>query len=153
MARNRRRAKRLAIGLLPAAATTLAVATGTGTAGANTTTTTHTYTDNNQVQHTCTISLTRTHPFNNDAQVGEGGTAVTGGGANCTFSGVLSFIGATWNDPDGNAQSVLHNSDGNPTFRRFAPIGSDFTTIHEADFSGSPVGCSDNCTFSTTRSK
>jgi hypothetical protein len=136
----------LAVGLLPAAATTIALASGTGTAGANTTTQQHTFTDGASVQHTCTISLTRTIPFNGDSQVGEGGTLIEGDAA-CLDG--TAFISASYNDPDGHAASSEENTNGSATFRRYGPIGSSFTTIHRVDF-----GClSDDCEFNATRSK
>jgi hypothetical protein len=147
----RRTAKRLAWAVLPAAATTSALAAGISPAAANTTTASHTYTDFNGVQHTCTINLTRTVPFNNDAQVGEGGTSTSGGTA-CT-SGVITHISATWNDPDGNFMSAPENSDGQSTTRRYAPIGDSFVTQHKVDFTGVPDGCQSGCLFTTSRSK
>jgi hypothetical protein len=128
MARRTRR-RRLAVAVLPAVATAVALATGVGQASANTTTTTFTYTDNSNLTHTCTINLTRTYPFGGDNQVGEGGTS-TSGGLDCT-DGVISYIGATWNDPDGESMFAVENSDGQSTTRRYAPIGSDFVTQHK----------------------
>ena len=149
--RTGRKRKGLALAVLPAAATTVALATGVGPAGANTTTTTHTYFDNNGDPHTCTINLTRTYPFNGDNQVGQGATS-TSGGADCT-SGVISYIGASWNDPDGESAFAIENSDGQTTTRRYAPIGSDFVTQHKVDFAGVPDGCQSGCLFETSRSK
>ena len=138
----------LATGLLPAAATTIALASGTGTAEANTITREHTFTSEGGTQITCTISLTRTYPFGNDDQVGEGGTAILPAGAQCD-TGVAS-ISATYNDPDGYAVTTEENADGNATTRRYAPVGSNFVTIHRAIFS---AGCLSNCEFTATRSK
>jgi hypothetical protein len=148
MARRTRR-KRLAVAVLPAAATAVALATGVGQASANTTTTTFTYTDNSNLTHTCTINLTRTYPFGGDSQVGEGGTS-TSGGLDCT-DGVISYIGATWNDPDGESMFAVENSDGQSTTRRYAPIGSNFVTQHKVDFTGVPDGCQGDCIFEASR--
>jgi hypothetical protein len=147
--RKGRRAKALAVGLLPAAATAVALTTGTGTAGANTTTTSHTFQDSGGGSHTCTISLTRTHPFGGDDQVGEGGTAVSGSDPACTDA--IAHISATWTDPDGIPDEGNENSDGASTLRRYAPIFDDFTTIHRVDFSG--PDCDTNCEFNATRTK
>ena len=154
---RRTRGKRLAIAVLPAAATTAALAGGMGPAAADTITRTHQYTDNNGFTHTCTINLTHTYPFNGDSQVGLGATS-TSGGLDCT-SGVISFIGATYNDPDGLSVTTEENSDGQSTTRRYAPIGSSsettfsFVTHHHVDFSGVPDGCISNCEFFANRSK
>ena len=150
MARRTRR-KRVAMAVLPAAATTVALTAGIGPASANTTTTSHTYTDNLGAQHTCTINLTRTVPFNGDSQVGEGATS-TSGGLDCT-DGVIAYIGATWNDPDQLQMVAQENSDGQTTRRRYAPIGDSFVTQHKVDFAGVPDGCQTDCIFETTRSK
>ena len=146
------RRKQLAIVVLPAAATTMALATGSGTASANTTTRSHTYFDSGGDPHTCTINLTRTVPFNSDPQVGQGGTS-TSGGTDCT-SGVIAFISASWNDPDGNPISTAENDDeSSAVLRRYAPIGSSFVTHHRVDFTGAPEGCSSGCLFTANRSK
>src|SRR5688572_5646726 len=100
------RGKRLALGLLPAAATTVVLVAGVGPAGANTTTASHTFTDGFDVDHTCTVHLTRTLPFGGDDQVGEGATSVTGDSA-CTS--VNAFISANWNDPDGEGVVTIEN--------------------------------------------
>jgi hypothetical protein len=145
---RRTRGKRLAMAVLPAAATTAALTAGIGPAGANTITASHTFTDDSNVQHTCTVHLTRTLPFGGDPQVGEGGTAVTGDTA-CTT--VNAFISATWDDPDGIGIATEENSDGASTIRRYAPIGSNFVTIHRVDFAQSTAGCLANCEFSASR--
>ena len=148
---RRTRGKRLAWGLLPAAATTAALAIGARPVGANTTTVSDTYLDDDGTQHTCTVHLTRTYPFNGDNQVGEGGTAVSGG-PGCT-EGVLAYIGAFWNDPGGEPLSTVEDSDGVSTSRRFAPVGDSFVTQHRIDFSGSPFGCSGGCVHLHNRTK
>ena len=147
---GRTRRKRLALAVLPAAATTLAVAGGAGPAGANTTTKSHTYTDLNGFQHTCTINMTRTIPFNGDSQVGQGATSVTST-TNC--SGVIAYIAASYDDPDGESTTTIENSDGQSTTRRYAPIGGNFVTLHHVDFTGVPAGCQSDCEFFDTRSK
>jgi hypothetical protein len=147
---GRTRRKGLALAVLPAAATTLALATGVGPAAADTKAVSHTYTDLNGFQHTCTVNMTRTIPFNNDSQVGQGATSVTGS-SNC--SGVISYIAATFDDPDGETTSTIENSDGQSTTRRYAPVGSNFVTRHHVDFTGVPAGCQSGCEFFDTRSK
>jgi hypothetical protein len=149
-----RRAKRLALGFLPAAATTAALAGGVGPAAANTTTVQHHYIDGNGDDRTCDISLTRTYPFNDDSQVGEGGTEVT---VDLTCAGgpvgPHAFIGASYNDPDGLAVTTEENADGASTFRRYAPIGDSFVTHHRVDFTVTSVGCIADCEFTASRSK
>jgi hypothetical protein len=66
---------------------------------------------------------------------------------------VISYIWATWNDPDGNPVATVENSDGQTTSRRFAPIGDSFVTFHKVDFGGVPDGCQTDCFFETSRSK
>jgi hypothetical protein len=148
---RRRLGKRVALALLPAAASTVAVLAGAGTAGADTTSTTHTFEDGSGIFRTCTVAMTRTIPFGGDGQVGQGGTSVTGGAA--CGAGVNAFIGATYNDPDGEPAFTLENSDGVSTFRRYAPVGDSFVTFHHVDFTGSPAGCSADCSLKLTRTK
>jgi hypothetical protein len=153
MARRTRR-KQLAWAVLPVAATTAALAVGVGPAGADTTTTSHTFVNIDGGSQTCTINLTRTIPFGGDPQVGAGATS-TSGPTNCTI-GVIAYIGATYNDPDGEFHFAVENSDGQSTSRRYAPIGSEFTTFHKVDFTGVPNGCDDtasDCIFETSRTK
>ena len=148
---RRKRATVLA-GLLPAATTTMALVSGTGTAAADTITRQHTIIEEG-VEHTCTISLTRTYPFGGDEQVGEGGTSVSGD-SSCTNDNLV-FIGATYTDPeDGNAVTTpVNTSFSNDIRRRYAPIGDDFTTIHRVNFRGFNGTCDGNCDFELTRSK
>jgi len=148
MARRRGRGKAFAIGLLPAAATAVALTTGTGTAGANATTQQFTFQDSGAASHVCTISLTRTYPLGGDSQVGEGGTSVSGD-AQCQLG--IAYISASYNDPDGEPVTTVENSDGASTVRRYAPIGSSFTTIHKVDFAGGD--CVGACEFTASRSK
>jgi hypothetical protein len=147
---RRTRGRRLALALLPAAATTAALVAGIGPAAADTKSVTHTYTDLNGFQHTCTINLTRTLPFNGDSQVGQGGTSVNTS-TNC--SGAIAYIAASYNDPDGEGTQTIENSDGQSTTRRYAPIGDSFVTLHHVDFAGVDPGCSADCEFFDTRSK
>lgn len=104
------------------------------------------------MQHTCTISLTRTIPFQGDSQVGEGGTSISGDSA-CTTG--RAFIGAEWESPNGQSEALTVEFDGSSTFRRFAPIGdrTTFHAFHDVNFQLSSGGCSANCLFNETRTK
>ena len=148
--RRRTRGKRLALALLPAAATTAVLVAGVGPASADTKAVSWTYTDLNGFNHTCTVNETRTIPFNGDNQVGQGGTSVTGGAA-CQV--VIAYISASYDDPDGETTFTIENSDGQSTVRRYAPVGSNFVTFHHADFTGVPDGCQANCDFTDSRTK
>lgn len=111
----------------------------------------HTFTDFGGVQHTCTIQVVREYPYNGDNQVGRGSTrAVASGDPLCT-SGAIAFIAAEYRDPDGLDIATQHNSDGVSTARRYAPVGSNFKTIHEVDYFGS--NCMDNCIAHFERTK
>jgi hypothetical protein len=105
-----------------------------------------TFTDSSSVNHTCTIQTEREYPYNGDNQLGRGKTTATGD-AFCTTSN--AYIGARWTDPDGNSDSSFLNTDGVSTERRFAPVGSALTTIHEVDF----FNCQANCSFYVERTK
>jgi hypothetical protein len=68
---------------------------------------------------------------------------------------VLTFISATYRDPDGFEVATDENTDGpRPTLRRDAPVGADSTTIHRVYFNEVIVGaCATNCELDATCSK
>jgi hypothetical protein len=68
----------------------------------------------------------------------------------CT-TGVIAYVSAHYFDPDGLEVTTEQNSDGVSTTRRYAPIGSQFTTIHDVDYSG--ANCMTNCVAHYTRTK
>ena len=138
---------------LPVAGGAAAVlATATPAAAAVTETRSHTFTDFGGTNHTCTIQVVREYPFNGDNQVGRGATtALSTGDPVCGQAGVIAFIAARYNDPDGLEITTQHNSDGLSTARRYAPVGSNFTTIHEVDYTG--ANCMTNCIATFERTK
>ena len=105
----------------------------------------HTFTDTNGISQTCTIETAREFPFNSDPQVGRGRTAISGTGA-CTGDAVIT---ASWVDPDGFFHNPSGNTDGASVERRYAPVGSEFTTVHTVFFDN----CTANCDFFVQRTK
>jgi len=150
MERSARSGRKLAaVGLLPAIASALAVGMGTQPAGAAVTETrTHTFFDGNGDPHDCTIEVVRQTSVGGDSQIGRGATTALATGDPLCDNAVAS-IGARFRDPDGDLVTIGQNSDGFSTSRRYAPVGTEFRTIHEVVYDG----CSSACVAHFERTK
>jgi hypothetical protein len=127
------------------------VATASPAAAAVMETRQHTFTDFEGFNHTCTIQVVREYPYAGDGQVGRGATTVPSQTDPLCTDGAIAYIGAHYFDPDGLEVTTELNSDGLSTARRYAPVGSQFKTIHEVDFSG--TDCAVNCLAHFERTK
>lgn len=127
------------------------VATASPAGAATTKTHQHTWTDVNGAQHTCTIEVSREYPYNGDDEIGRGATRTD----DDLYCLAANYVGARYLDPEGREVTTsLGFGDLGGVDRRFAPIGSHFTTIHEVVF-GNPLvpACATDCTVHYERSK
>ena len=127
------------------------VAMATPAAAAVTETRQHTFQDFGGISHTCTIEVVREYPYLGDNQIGRGSTRAVPSGDPLCSQGAIAYIGANYLDPDGLEVTTELNSDGASTARRYAPVGSQFKTIHEVDYGGGD--CMTNCVAHFERTK
>jgi hypothetical protein len=85
---------------------------------------------------TCFMGITRQYPYAGDSDVGRGTTELTGGsGTNadtCLSSSNIVYVDGFWTDPFGQGVSATKTAFGTLVDSRFAPIGSGFSTRHQA---------------------